>query len=830
MAFEELRIQAENTRLEIIFKLKEEIEQREQLKNKYQQQLNDKENEVQQFQQQYKQKDTELHETWINLQESKTKNDRLEEANRHFSENLQELNAKERNLTTELDKTKDLLSKREISQKSLEEELGNLKTVIIQVTKEKESKIEEFDKVASSSALEIDELRKMVKHLEESFRTEQQRSKQVQESLQISSSELEKRTTILGELEQLKSEHELKINQLTEFLENNTKSKEKIEEELASEKLERIKYFEELKMEKKMQNDLQDRMDILVHKTEDLQKCVDELMKENANLKEITENKENIHSELQREIANALAKEKDCFEQINILKTELEEEKQKHNKLYSDYHILLTVKETISQNLSNGNAKIKDLQKKLDNFEYKEESTKKEIEELQEQNHQQKEEMKALENTLKQQDQLTVRKLGEKEENSKTFQNEVKKKEKMLKTMENKLNSLKKQLESKNISAEELNQENKSLKKKFIEETRQANIYKTERNELNLLHLELTSLSKQNEETIQGLQKEIEELKLENKKLTEEVKSLKFTAETTLQAQRETEIMCQNKITEMVTLMEKHKHQYDKMVDEKDAELKCWKEKQRNINLCKKPLEEELTSLKSELSGVKQQLKEVTGEKETFENHVKALKGTVKSLKDEIKKKVESNSSLMNKNNSASNCEVSKTPVRKNNLSTASKSAELPKQSESSIIQHFHTWTPAEKAKVFPNHQTYTIKTPLGAHNQFLKGIMKPPADEALQKKRKVFLDLDTHSDSSEQSDLLSMIPESDMFRELYKGNSEAASLFGKPFKQLCSPAKPKTYGNALKMDAVKKMRKAGWEAVTKESRKKRMKVAEKIF
>lgn len=31
-------------------------------------------------------------------------------------------------------------------------------------------------------------------------------------------------------------------------------------------------------------------------------------------------------------------------------------------------------------------------------------------------------------------------------------------------------------------------------------------------------------------------------------------------------------------------------HQYDKMVDEKDAELKCWKEKQRNINLCKKPL------------------------------------------------------------------------------------------------------------------------------------------------------------------------------------------------------------------------------------------------
>uniref|UniRef100_UPI00398ED9D3 synaptonemal complex protein 1-like isoform X3 n=1 Tax=Pristiophorus japonicus TaxID=55135 RepID=UPI00398ED9D3 len=530
-------------------------------------------------------------------------------------------------------------------------------------------------------------------------------------------------------------------------------------------------------------------------------------MKENANLKEEVQSKESVLSEMQGQIMNALAKERDCFEKLNSLKTGLEEEREKHEKLCSDYNILLSEKATLSQNLSNGNAEIKDLQKKLETVEHKEESAKKEIEVLKEQNNQQKEELKALDETLKQQDQETDSKLGEKEESSKHLQNEVKKKEKLLKAMENK---------------------NKSLKKKFIEETRHCSVYKTEMKQLNL---ELTDLNKQYEESIQSFHKEIEEVKLEKEKLTEEVKALKFTAEAALKSQKETEIMCQNKIAEMVTLMEKHKHQYDKMVDEKDAELKCWKEKELNINLSKTPLEVELLAVKGELSGVKQELKKVTEEKEGFAKQTKTMKGTVKSLKDELKKKVESNSKLKNLSDNASNCEVPSTPVRKNSLSTASKSAELFKESgRASIIQRTHTWTPAEKTKIVPNHQTYTIRTPPIIQNKILKGTMKPPCGEVLQKKRKVVLDLDTHSDSSEHSDLLSMIPESEMFRELYKGNSEAAYLFGRPLQQLTSPAKPKTYGSALKLIAVKKMREAGWEAVTKESRKKRMKIAEKIF
>ena len=52
-----------------------------------------------------------------------------------------------------------------------------------------------------------------------------------------------------------------------------------------------------------------------------------------------------------------------------------------------------------------------------------------------------------------------------------------------------------------------------------------------------------------------------------------------MTAESAIQTEKKTDIACQNKIAEMVMCMEKHKHQYSKMVDEKDAELNGWKEK-----------------------------------------------------------------------------------------------------------------------------------------------------------------------------------------------------------------------------------------------------------
>ncbi|GCB61261.1 hypothetical protein scyTo_0004068 [Scyliorhinus torazame] len=62
--------------------------------------------------------------------------------------------------------------------------------------------------------------------------------------------------------------------------------------------------------------------------------------------------------------------------------------------------------------------------------------------------------------------------------------------------------------------------QNKNLKKKFIEESKQCSVYKTVVEQLNL---ELSSLNKQSKDTIQSLQKKVEEGKHDDEKLTEEV-------------------------------------------------------------------------------------------------------------------------------------------------------------------------------------------------------------------------------------------------------------------------------------------------------------------
>ncbi|XP_049689183.1 synaptonemal complex protein 1-like [Accipiter gentilis] len=68
-------------------------------------------------------------------------------------------------------------------------------------------------------------------------------------------------------------------------------------------------------------------------------------------------------------------------------------------------------------------------------------------------------------------------KLDEREENAKNIENEISRKEKQLKILENKLNNIKKQVENKTKCIEELQQENKLLKKKITAESKKTSIY-----------------------------------------------------------------------------------------------------------------------------------------------------------------------------------------------------------------------------------------------------------------------------------------------------------------------------------------------------------------
>uniref|UniRef100_A0A674KFR9 Uncharacterized protein n=1 Tax=Terrapene triunguis TaxID=2587831 RepID=A0A674KFR9_9SAUR len=123
---------------------------------------------------------------------------------------------------------------------------------------------------------------------------------------------------------------------------------------------------------------------------------------------------------------------------------------------------------------------------------------------------------------------------------------------------------------------------------------------------------------------------------------------------------------------------------------------------------------------------------------------------------------------------------------------------------------------------------TYTVKTP--PKYKLQRESMNPLSEDDMKKKRKVLLELDTHSDSSEHNDLLSIVSEEEMFKKLYKNCPQASRLCVMTPKKISTLSTIKSTGAALKLTAMKKMRETGWTAVSKMDRKKKMKEAEKLF
>ncbi|XP_039909609.1 synaptonemal complex protein 1-like isoform X5 [Hirundo rustica] len=269
-------------------------------------------------------------------------------------------------------------------------------------------------------------------------------------------------------------------------------------------------------------------------------------------------------------------------------------------------------------------------------------------------------------------------------------------KEKMAKTSEEikskldereeNMKNLKKQVENKTKCIEELQQENKVLKKKITAESKKTSLYEGKVEKMKLLYDEATMI------------------------------------------QRETDIRCQHKITEMVALMEKHK-------------------------------ENELSCLKSELSSLKEQLKAEIEEKENL------------------------------------------------------------------IKEHSRNRSPESEKK----HKTYVIKTPPTDRLQSGRST-NLPSEQSTRKKQKVLLQLDSHSDSSEHTDLLSIVSEEEMFKKLYKDYPQASQLHPTAPKKTPAPSNVKSPGSALKLKTMRRMRDAGWTTVSKMDRKRKMKEVVKFF
>ncbi|NXY21430.1 SYCP1 protein, partial [Atrichornis clamosus] len=567
VAFEVLRVQAENDRLEMSFKLKEEAEKVDKFEKEYKLEVSQKEKQISALTIQRDEKDGVIKDIKAQLQESQIKIADLIEAKIREEEMLKESQVSQEYLRAELEEAKISLQKAEVTQRSLETEFQTTVKTLIQVTGEKEVQEEECKKTKALLAALTEEFETSIANLKSLLQKEQNRLEKYEDESKLLTLELRNKSAELEKMTKLKCDKEMQLEELSETLVNFT-----------------LVYSKLFLLQKE------------------------------------------IH-DLKVQLTSAAAKEQDYLNQILTLKTDLEQEALKNEQLTVYLNKLSLEKEQIAQEKSGVAAELKKLQESQEaSCElptiFKGQHSKYKSDELISKyllmlvNLALRNELESLKEKMAKTSEEIKSKLDESEENVRHIMYFVmkirdincrtKSKSKMF------MNNLKEQMENKTKRIEELQQENKVLKKKITAESKKTSIYE---GKVNKLQLEMENMNKQHKEAVDIYQKDIETKKVNENKLHEEVEKMRLLYEEATMIQRETDIRCQHKITEMVALMEKHKLEYDKMVEEKDAELKIYKTKQQKQLSSERALENELSCLKSELSSLKEQLKAEIEEK-----------------------------------------------------------------------------------------------------------------------------------------------------------------------------------------------------------------------
>ncbi|XP_039568313.1 synaptonemal complex protein 1 [Passer montanus] len=699
VAFEELRVQAENDRLEMSFKLKEEAEKVDKLEKECKLEVSQKEKQISALTIERDEREDVIKDIKTQLQTSQNKIADLIEVKLHNEEMLKESQVSKEHLRAELEEAKISLQKAEVAQKNLETEFQTTVKTLIQVTREKEEREEECKKLKALLAAVTEEFETSIANLKSSLEEEQNRLKKSEDNSKLLILELRNKSAELEEITKVKCDQELQLEELSETLVN-------------------VHFIILLKKH-------------LEATVENLQR--EKNLERESKLLLFILQKEN--SDLKAQLTSTAEKEQDCLKQLVTLKTDLEQEALKNEQLTVYLNKLSLEKEQIAQEKNAVAAELKKLQEQQEDSKKKEENTKQLVENLEEANNQLRNELESLKEKMAKTGEEIKSTLDEREEN---------------------VNNLKKQVENKTKCIEELQQENKVLKKKITAESKKNSTYE---GKVNKLQLEMENMNKQHKEAVDIYQKDIETRKVNENKLREEIEKMRLLCDETSMIKRETDIRCQHKITEMMALMEKHKNEYDKMVEEKDAELKVYKIKQQKQLSSERALENELSCLKNELSSLKEQLKAEIEEKENL------------------------------------------------------------------VKEHSRNVIPESEKK----YMTYVIKTPPTDKMQSGRST-NLSSEQSTRKKQKVLLPLDTQSDSSEHTDLLSIVSEEEIFKNLYKDYPQASQLHSTAPKKTPAPSSVKSPGSALKLKTMRRMREAGWTAVSKMDRKRKIKEVVKFF
>ncbi|KFU84437.1 Synaptonemal complex protein 1 [Chaetura pelagica] len=754
IAFEELRVQAENTRLEMCFKLKEEAEKMEKFEKECKLEVGMKEKQISVLTVQNDEKDDIIRDIKTQLHESKNKIADLEEAKRNEGEILKESQINQGHLKAELEDAKVSLQKTEVAQKNLQTELQTTVKALMQVTGEKEAQVEECKKIKALHASLREEFETSMSNFKSLLQKEQNRSEKYEDESKLLTLELKKKSAELEEMTKLKCDKEMQLEELSETL---------------------------------------GKIEGLLVKKKDLEATVENFQEREKEMKNVLQVREKEIQDLKVQLTTTDEKEQNYLKQLMMLNTDLERETLKNGQLTVHIDKLLLEKEQMLQEKSGMATELKKLQESNEASLVKGSQLQRKYLQMCV-NFIFRNELESLKQKMAKKGEEIKSKLDEREEN---------------------FNNLKKQVENKTKCIEELQQENRVLKKKITAESKKTSIYE---GKVNKLRLEMENMNKQHKEAVDIYKKEIETKDVNENKLLEEVEKMRLLADEAAITQRETDIRCQHKITEMVALMEKHKHEYDKMVEEKDTELKLYKIKEQEQLSSKRSMESELSCLKSELTSLKEQLKAEIEEKENL------AKGHLPNIVPEYEKKhkkIQTNFLETTKPDLDLDCTSINVKNKKSPSDTPVKVTMMEKKKMPSSVS-------AKSPLGSPSLKTYIIKTP--PIHKLQSESTNLSSEQGMRKKPKVLLQLDAHSDSSEHSDLLSIVSEEEMFKALYKDYPQVSQLYAVTPKKKPTTSNAKSPGSALKLRTMRKMREAGWTEVSKMDRKRKIKEAEKLF
>ncbi|XP_041808193.1 synaptonemal complex protein 1 isoform X2 [Chelmon rostratus] len=750
-AFESLRTRAEADQQEMQ-KVKEDLLQFEDLKMKYHQEYNMKEKEAAVLQTKLKDKENELQKILLDFHETQKHCKQLEEATNKQHELLKSSKTEQESLLQELHTAEQRCKETEKKCEAIAAMLEQSKEECTEMIQTKDLNLEELSRVKNQQADMLEQIQTTIQKLQNSLALEIQRAKELENKLTASNKELDRSETLLGETTEQCARKDGQITVLEDELDRKSNTIESMKGKIDVAEVRVEELTAELSRKTKEAQLLKNEAEVAFAENDLLKKACEAAEKAQEDLKEKSTVTEITVQELQEQLFIEKKKNEERTFEMDQLRKDVTQHEVRYKEILSDFNELQSEKTAIQQQFNTGCSHVKAIEANMKVSEGKVLRLTREIQRLEKENNCLREEVNSIKTIIQGEHQGTEALQKKIEENCEHLLEEITEKEKQIKAVETKLCGLRKKIMIKLKAQEEYQKENKMLKKQIAKEIAKSSQLEIE---INSLHEESRNFKKLNEENCQKLLKDLESQSTTAADLRNEIQQLRLTTAEAIKSKEDIELKCKHKITDMVTLMEKHKSRYDRMVEEKDAELDENKKKEMAAVAQRRSL--------LPAANCKQGLSSETPKKSSSKRHVFDFSKTKKTpsySKDDGR--------AANMRKAEIHSEDLKTPIT-NRVGGTSKI------------------------------KSYRIRTP-------------PSALGAGWGKRAI--ELDPKSDSSDQNDVLSFASApAPSIPALCKLNI---------LQKIQSPVTHKSPGNSLKLAAMKRMRDAGWTAVTGCDKKKK--------